>query len=101
MSWSFFIRKNQQWARNLRVRVVSNKTWIGWNKGTNGRNKGTHDPIRGKPKRNTTPIRGNTTSDSVSNDWSFVIFKVIHFLSFFVMNYIYNFESIGGQLIAI
>jgi hypothetical protein len=36
-------------------------------KGANGKNKGTHDPIRRKPKRNMTPIRGNTTSDSVSN----------------------------------
>jgi hypothetical protein len=54
---------------------------ISWNKRrndtskvTNGNNKWTRDPIRGKSKRNTTPISGDTTFDSVSNGWSFVIF---------------------------
>ena len=55
------------------------------------RNKWTRDPIRGKSKRNTTPISGDTTFDSVSNGWSFVIFYVIH-LIFLVMKY--SFENL-------
>ena len=55
-------------------------------KGTNGNNKWTRYPIRGKSKRNTTPISGDTTFDSVSNGWSFVIFYVIH-LIVLVMKY--------------
>ena len=60
-------------------------------KGTNGNNKWTRDPIRGKSKRNTTPISEDITFDSMSNGWSFVIFQVIH-LIFLVMKY--SFENL-------
>ena len=66
--------RDQQWARNLQARVVSNKAGISWSKrrndtskGTNGNNKWTRNPIRGKSKRNTMPISENTTFDSVFN----------------------------------
>ena len=98
-------KRDQQWARNLQARVVSNKAGISWSKrrnntskgrndtskGTNINNKWTRDPIRGKLKRNTTPISRDTTFDNVSNGWSFVIFQVIH-LIFLVMKY--NFENL-------
>ncbi len=73
-------------------------------KGANGKNKGTHDPIRRKPKRNMTPIRGNTTSDSVSNGWSFVIFQVIHIFFLLWNTFIIlkvSREEIGGQLVSL